>query len=148
MSDKALPTGFFRGIYTISAAVLAAAVALCWALWGGRAAAGMAAGGLISIGVLLSWQWLAVWIVAAPGSRAKRRLIIAWPLKYGVMGAILYTLLRWNLVNVFALIAGLALIQAVIFGRALIEAGPLLAPGPTAPPSNSPPQHHPLKDGD
>jgi len=148
MTDKALPRGFFRGIYVTAAVVLAAATGLCGALWGARAAAGVAAGGLISIGVLLSWQWLAAWIIAAPGSRAKRRLIIAWPLKYAVMGGILYALLRWNLVNVFALIIGLGLIQAVIFGRALIEARPLLAPKPTALPSNAPSQPHPLKDGD
>jgi len=119
MTDKALPRGFFRGIYTIAAVALAASVALCGALWGARAAAGMAAGGLISMGVLLSWQWLAAWILAAPGSRAKRRLIVAWPLKYAVMGAILYLLLRFELVNVFTLIAGLGLIQAVITWRAV-----------------------------
>ena len=117
--DGDLGRGFFRRLHLTAAAILAGLVALCGALWGARAAAGMAAGGLMSMGVLLSWQWLAAWILAAPGSRAKRRLIVAWPLKYAVMGAILYLLLRFELVNVFTLIAGLGLIQAVIFGRAL-----------------------------
>jgi len=141
MTEKALLAGFFRGIYMAGGAVLVGLTGLCWALWGWRAAAGMAAGGLISMGVLLSWQWLAAWILAARGGRARRRLIIAWPLKYAVMGGILYVLLRWNLVNVFALIAGLGLIQAILFVRALTGLRPLLASPPAAP-------HNPLEDGD
>jgi hypothetical protein len=128
MTEREL-RGFFRAIYVVAAVALAVLTALCGALWGWRAASGMAAGGAISIAVLLSWQWLAAWILAAPGGRAKRRLIVAWPLKYAAMGAVLYGLLRWNLVNVFALIAGLGLTQIVIFGWALLRARPLLADG-------------------
>ena len=131
--------GFFRSIYLIAAMVLAALTALCWALWGWRAGAGMATGGGISIGVLLTWQWLASWILAAPGGRGRRRLIIVWPLKYAVMGGILYGLLRWDLVNVFALIVGLGLIQMVIFGRALVMVRPLLTAG-AADMQNNPPK--------
>jgi len=134
MADSVLGKGFFRRVYLTAAVALAALVGLCWGLWGARAAAGMAAGGAISIGVLLSWQWLAAWIVAAPGGKVKRRLILAWPAKYGIIGAALWALLRWDVVNVFALVAGLGLIQAVVFGRALVGARSLFA--------------SPLEDGD
>jgi hypothetical protein len=131
-AERQLGPGFFRGVYLAAGAALAALTALCGFAWGGRAAAGMAAGGAISIGVLLSWQWLAGWIMASPGSGIKRRLIFAWPLKYGVIGAALWALLRYDVVNVFALIAGLGLIQAVIFWRALVAARPLLTAAPSA----------------
>jgi hypothetical protein len=119
--------GFFRGVYAIAVGLLAASVALCWPLWGWRVAAGIAAGGLISIGVLLSWQWLGAWIIAAPRGHARRRLILAWPLKYAAIGAVLYVLLRWNAVNVFALAVGLGLVQAVMLGRALVGAKALVS---------------------
>ena len=122
-----LTPGFLRGIYVAAGAALGALTAVCWLAWGARAAAGMAAGGAISIAVLLSWQWLAAWVLAAPGGGFKRRLILVWPAKYAVIGAALWALLRYNLVNVFALIAGLGLIQAVVFGWALAGAWPLLA---------------------
>jgi len=125
MANPDLPA-FFRGVYVIAAGLVAALVALCWPLWGWRAAAGIAAGGLISMGALLSWQWLGAWIIAAPRSHAKRRLVFAWPLKYAAIGAALYVLLRWNLVNVFALVVGLGLVQAVMLGRALAGAKTLL----------------------
>ena len=131
--DRDLGPQFLRGVHVAAAAALVALTALCWVAWGRRAAAGMAAGGVISIGVLLSWQWLAAWILAAPGSNIKRRLVLAWPLKYAVIGAALWALLRSELVNVFALIAGLGLIQAIIFGRALITVRLLLASPPDAP---------------
>ncbi|UCH35180.1 MAG: ATP synthase subunit I [Armatimonadota bacterium] len=130
MADTELGPGLFRGIYVTAGITLATLAAVCWAVWGRRAAAGMAAGGLVSIGVLVSWQWLAAWVVADAGSKVKRRLVLAWPLKYAVIGGILYVLLRWDVVNVFALIAGLGLIQAVIFGRVLLGARPLLTPSP------------------
>ena len=132
-AERRLGPDFFRGVYVAAGAALAALVALCWLAWGVRAAAGMAAGGAISIGVLLSWQWLAGWIMATPGSSVKRRLIFAWPLKYGVIGAALWALLRYDVVDVFALIAGLGLMQAIIFWRALVAARPLLIAAPNAP---------------
>jgi len=121
---------FFRPVYAIAAGALAALTGVCWVAWGARAAAGMAAGGAISIAVLLSWQWLATWIIGAPMGRARRRLIIVWPLKYVAIGIILYALLRWNLVNVFALIAGLGLIQAVLLARALFSSRQLFGAPP------------------
>jgi len=121
---------FFRWVYIIAGVALAALSGVCWVAWGARAAAGMAAGGAISIAVLLSWQWLAMWIIGAPMGRAKRRLVIVWPLKYVAIGIILYALLRWNLVNVFALIAGLGLIQAVLFARALFSSRQLFGAPP------------------
>ncbi|HUT73330.1 MAG TPA: hypothetical protein VM221_00670 [Armatimonadota bacterium] len=130
MTDDAGAAGFFRGVYVTAALALGALVAGSWWAWGGRAAAGMAAGGAISIGVLVSWQWVVAWM---PGGSAKRRLLLAWPLKYGVVGAALWALLRYDLVNVIALIAGLGLVQAVIFGRALAAARTLADPPRTPP---------------
>jgi hypothetical protein len=130
MSENHLDLRFFRPVYVIAGAALAALTGLCWVAWGPRAAAGMAAGGAISIGVVLSWQWLAAWIIGAPMGKARRRLVVAWPLKYAAIGVILYALLRWDLVNVFALIAGLGLVQAVLFARALLSSRLLLGVSP------------------
>jgi hypothetical protein len=131
MAEHSADVRFFRPVYAIAAVALAALTVLCWVAWGSRAAAGMAAGGAVSIAVLLSWQWLAMWIIGAPMGTARRRLIIAWPLKYAAIGVILYALLRWNLVNVFALIAGLGLVQAVLLARALLSARQLFEVAPT-----------------
>jgi hypothetical protein len=134
VSDDAGAAGFFRGVYVTAALALGALAAGSWWAWGGRAAAGVVAGGAISISVLASWHWLAAWMLAAPAGRNWRRLLLAWPLKYGVVGAALWALLRYDLVNVFALIAGLGLVQAVIFGRALAAAR-TLAGLPRLPPA-------------
>ena len=130
MAEQHFDLRFFRPVYAIAAGALAALTGMCWVIWGARAAAGMAAGGAISIAVLLTWQWLATWIIGAPMGRARRRLVIVWPLKYAAIGVILYALLRWNLVNVFALIAGLGLIQAVLLARVLFSSRQLFGVAP------------------
>lgn len=127
-ADRELPRTFFRGVYLTSALALAALAALTGVAWGGRVAAGIALGGAISIAVLLSWQWLAGWVIVAPRSKLKRRLILAWPLKYAAIGAALWLVLRRDLVNVFALVAGLSVTQGVMFGRALLAARAQLRP--------------------
>lgn len=120
-TDRAAESGaqFFAGVYMTTGLALAVLATASGLAWGSRAAAGLVIGGAISLTTVASWQWGTKWLLGATGGGARRLVLLAWPIKYVVIGAVVWVTLRQGVVNPLALVAGLGVAQAVMVVRVL-----------------------------
>jgi len=113
--DEALERRLTRGMCaSVALAVLVSAVAAPW-----RVTAGLALGGALS---LVNHRWLRTSIAAAFGgvssARRPRLRVARYVLRYFVVGAVVFTAARLDLISVPAAIAGLCSFVAALFAEA------------------------------
>jgi hypothetical protein len=110
--DTSMPAAdrdFVRWVHRVALLLLVVFVPAA-GRWGTRAVLGYALGGVLSILLLWSHQWLVARVFerGAPGLR--RSLVAFWLVKYPILAAILYFAVARHAVNAIALCVGLGLV--------------------------------------
>ncbi|HEX3000724.1 MAG TPA: hypothetical protein VHR86_10895, partial [Armatimonadota bacterium] len=114
-----LDEGFIQRIYRTSAWVLLLVLLFVLGLGAFRVAWSITAGAALDLFVLHGFAVFARAIIT-PGCKPSRKLLIgAALLKLPALGAVLYFVVRCGWFNVFAFAGGVALIQTVIFLKAV-----------------------------
>lgn len=107
-----------RRIAWITLVLASAGSAVAWATRGWRWAAGFAFGGLVS---WLSFRWLKQMVAALGVERPPSYLAAKAVLRYLLIGISVYVIVKHNVVNLYAALAGLLLSTAAVIVEILIE---------------------------
>ena len=114
-----IDTGFFRRFYIGSAVLCAILVVGAYLHYGSfHVAGGVLAGCAIGVFPFVTWQIIGKLMMTKSGQAIAVGLTV---IKFGILGGVLYLLLTQNLVNHWALIAGLISISIVFFLFAMIR---------------------------
>lgn len=95
--------------------------AITWAVALGRPwiALSITLGALLGTAILASNSWFFSRTLGREMPKPTRRLARLWLLKYPMMAVLLYLILRWRQVDVFALCGGVVLVHLAIVLKAL-----------------------------
>ncbi|MCZ6679455.1 MAG: ATP synthase subunit I [Candidatus Poribacteria bacterium] len=111
---------FLQQVYRLTTILALIATAILWAVYGLPGGLSFAIGSLFSLSAILSLEFVIRRMVKPGGSpRAKRWLGFIALGKYTVIFAGFYFLMKANWLNVYALAAGVGLVQVVIILKAV-----------------------------
>ena len=111
---------FLRQVYRLTTILALVATPILWAVYGLPGGLSFAIGSLFSLSAILSLEFIIRRLVKPGGSpRAKRWLGFIALGKYTIIFGGFYFLMKANWLNVYALAAGIGLVQVVIILKAV-----------------------------
>lgn len=95
------------------------AIAVTWALALGHAwiALSVTLGMLLGTLILASFDWIVRRVFVPGASRPRRALALLAAVKYPAIGVLLYFLVRWEVVNLFAFVGGITLVHLAVLAK-------------------------------
>ena len=111
---------FLRQVYRLTVALTIVGTVILWAVYGAPVGLSFAIGGFLSLSAILSLEFVVRRMVKPGGpSRAKRWIGFILLGKYTVIFVGFYLLMKADWLNVYALAAGIGLVQLVIILKAV-----------------------------
>ena len=112
---------FLLQVYRLTTILALVTIPILWAVWGLPASLSFAIGSLLSLSAILSLEFIIRRLIKPGGSpRTKRWLGFIALGKYTIIFGGFYLLTKANWLNVYALAAGVGLVQVVIILKAIV----------------------------